>query len=64
MTMSGLIDYKKLTKRELELLILANDHKAVDEHIRRIKSGEIKPTRSYTPEQMKEMAENSKIKPK
>ena len=57
--MSSYIDYKKLNKRELELLILADDHEAIDEHARRIKSGEIKPTRSYTLEQMKEMAEKS-----
>ena len=62
MMMSGFINYEKLTKRELELLITADDHKAIDEHIRRIKSGEIKPTRSYTLEQMKEMAEKAKQK--
>ena len=62
MIMNSLIDYKKLTKRELELLILSNDDKAIDEHIRRIKSGEIKPTRSYTLEQITEMAEKSKHK--
>ena len=60
--MSTFIDYKKLTKRELELLILANDDKAIDEHIRRIKAGEIKPTRSYTLEQIKDLAENSRKK--
>lgn len=62
MTMSFNIDYTKLTKRELELLILADDDKAVDEHIRRIKSGEIKPTRSYTLEEIGQMAEKSKRK--
>ena len=62
MTMNGFINYEKLTKKELGLLILANDHKAVDEHLRRVKSGEIKPTRSYTLEQMKEMGEKAKQK--
>ena len=56
------IDYTKLTVKELTLLILADNKKAVDEHIRRIKSGEIKPTRSYTLEQITEMAEKSKRK--
>lgn len=62
MIMSTLIDYKKLTKRELELLILANDDKAVEEHLRRVKASEIKPTRSYTLKQIKEMAEKSRRK--
>lgn len=60
--MSSHINYKKLTKRELKLLILADDRKAIDEHLRRVKSGEIKPTRSYTLEQIKEMAEKSQRK--
>jgi hypothetical protein len=60
--MSTFIDYTKLTKRELGLLILANDDKAVEEHLRRVKAGEIKPTRSYTLEQIKEMAEKSERK--
>ena len=62
MTMSGFINYEKLTKGELGLLIPANDHKAVEEHLRRIKSGEIKPTRTYTLEQIKEMAKKSSRK--
>lgn len=60
--MSTFIDYKKLTKRELELLILANDNKAVEEHLRRVKLGEIKPTRTYTLEQITEMAKKSERK--
>lgn len=60
--MSTLINYKKLTKRELWLLIRADDRKAIEEHLRRIKSGELKPTRSYTLEQIKKLAEKSSRK--
>ena len=59
--MNHYIDYKKLTKKELGLLILANDEKALDEHLRRVKSGEIKAKR-YTLEEITEMAANSKKK--
>lgn len=60
--MSSHINYKKLTKRELELLIIADDREAISEHIRRIKTGEIQSTRTYTLEQIKEMAEKSQRK--
>ena len=53
------IDYTKLTIRELKLLILANDDSAIDEHLRRVKSGEIK-TKSYTLEQLDEMIAKQK----
>lgn len=56
------IDYTQLTKKELGLLILANDDKAIDEHIRRIRSGEIKPTRRYTLKQLDELLEEVKKK--
>lgn len=58
--MSSHIDYKKLTNRELELLILADDDDAVDEHIRRIKAGEAKPTRTYTLEDLEKMIADQK----
>lgn len=59
MIMNSNIDYKKLTKRELELLILSGDNKAVDEHAKRVKSRKIKPTRSYTLEEIGQMAEDA-----
>ena len=60
--MSSNIDYIKLTKRELELLIISGDNKAVDEHAKRVKSGEIKPTRSYTIEDLERMTKEIKKK--
>lgn len=60
--MSGCINYKKLTKRQLWLLMIADDRKAIEEHLRRVKAGEIKPARTYTLEQIKEMAEKTKKK--
>ncbi len=60
--MSSNIDYKKLTKRELELLIISGDDKAVDEHAIRVQSGEIKPTRRYTIEDLERMTEEIKKK--
>ncbi len=60
--MSSNIDYTKLTQRELELLILSGDYKAIDEHSIRVKSGKIKPTRRYTLKEIGQMAEESKRK--
>lgn len=60
--MSSNIDYKKLTKRELELLIISGDDKAVDEHAKRVQSGKIKPTRSYTIEDLERMTKEIKKK--
>ena len=50
------IDYKTLTEKELKLLITASDDKAIDEHLRRVKSGEIKRKR-YTLEQLDKLLE-------
>ena len=66
MTMNSRIDYKKLTEKELKLLILSDDDEAIDEHIRRLKNGEMKTneirTKTYTLEQIKKMAEEAKKK--
>ena len=55
------IDYKTLTEKELRLLITANDDRAIDEHLRRVKSGEIKRKR-YTLEQLDKILEEVKKK--
>ena len=53
--------YKNLTEKELRLLITANDDRAIDEHLRRVKSGEIKRKR-YTLEQLDKILEEVKKK--
>ena len=60
--MNSHIDYKNLSKKDLELLVLADDRKAIDEHARRVQSGEIKPTRSYTLKDLDRMIKNQEQK--
>lgn len=52
--MSGRIDYTKLSRRELQDLINQYDDKALEEHARRVQTGEIK-LRTVTLEEIKEM---------
>jgi len=49
--------YKKLTEKELRLLMAHDDDDATKEFVRRSKSGEIK-RRHYTAEQLDEMIKN------
>ncbi len=52
------INYKKLTVRELKILIAKDDPYAVKEHIRRIKAGEIM-VKSYTPKELELMTKKA-----
>lgn len=48
------IDYKNLTREELDKRIKHNDDNAIDEFLRRVRSGEIK-RKTYTFEEFEKM---------
>lgn len=54
MKMNLNIDYKKLSEKELQNLIRHNDDNAIDEFLRRVRSGEIK-RKTYTFEEFEKM---------
>lgn len=54
MMMNSKIDYKKLTIKELKVLIRNNDLKAEEEYDKRVFSGEIKLKRYKTLEELRQ----------